>query len=503
MEKEACNIVWLKRDLRTQDHLAFKKAEESGLPTLVCYFFEPSLMQQPDHALIHWRFIYEALSDLKKELLDQGGKLYIFHGEVVASLTKLKEHYEIKEIFAHQETGVPFTFDRDKQVQKFCKQSGIGFSEYSQDGVNRGIKDRYNWQARWQNFIFSPIIKNDISQVNFLRLGQDLLYELKGNELPKEITESHHNIQRGGTSWAKKYLSTFLKNRAINYNRHISKPAASRKSCSRLSPYLAYGCLSVKQVFQAAEQYKAHHQYAYVFDNFQSRLWWRSHYIQKLETEVEIAERCINPAFEALERNGKDAWEEAFYQGRTGYPMIDASVRCLKATGYINFRMRAMLSTFFSFTLWLDWRRLAVFLANIFLDYEPGIHYPQLQMQAGTTGYHPLRIYNPTVQSQRHDTEGAFVKKWVPELNNVPSPQIYEPWKMTKIEQVFYKCEIGTDYPQPIVTFDEATRKHKDIYWEFRHRTETLKQLPLVWEKHCISENVEEYKKQFKVRIID
>ena len=496
MEKLACNIVWLKRDLRTQDHWALKKAEESKLPTLVCYFFEPSLMRQADHAPIHWRFVYESLVDLKESFNSFGVRLYVFHAEVLPVFAKLTEHYAIKNIFAHQETGVPFTFERDKQVQAFCRKNNIDFLEKAQDGVQRGVNHRYKWQPNWQNFISSALIKNDLQKVACLKLDSALENQLRGEALPKFITESNHSLQRGGTTWAKKYLGTFLKTRAVNYNRHISKPEYSRKSCSRLSPYLAYGCLSVKQVFHATEYYRQQ-QHVYVFDNFESRLWWRSHYIQKLETEVELAERSINPAFELLRRDGKDSWEEAFYEGVTGFPMVDASIRCLKATGFMNFRMRAMLSTFFSFTLWLDWRRLAIFLANIFLDYEPGIHYPQLQMQAGTTGYHPLRIYNPTVQSQRHDPDGTFVKKWIPELEHVPAPQIYEPWKMTSIEQVFYKCKIGEDYPSPIVNFDEATRKHKDIYWEFRHRPDTLRQLPKVWEKHCLSENIKEYKKQF------
>jgi len=497
MGKQKCNIVWLKRDLRTQDHIPLKKVEESDLPTLVCYFFEPSLMKQPDHAPIHWQFIYESLLVMQDTIRKAGGDIYIFNCEVIEGLSALQQVYEVKNLYAHQETGIAFTFQRDIQVHHFCKTKGIQFLEFSQDGVRRKVKNRVGWQQHWSDFIASEQVKNRLENINFLSLGQAIKEKLKGSHNEKIISKHSLKLQPGGELMAHRYLDTFVKDRFQNYSRFISKPELSRKSCSRLSPYLAYGCLSVKQVYHKAVKFRTNSPKAYLFDNFQSRLWWRSHYIQKLETEYEIAERCINPAFELLQRDGKEEHEAAFYAGITGFPMVDASIRCLKATGFMNFRMRAMLSTFFSFTLWLDWRKLAVFLANIFLDYEPGIHYPQLQMQAGTTGYHPLRVYNPTVQSQRHDPDGIFVKKWIPELAHVPAPQVYEPWKMTHIEQGFYQCKIGEDYPRPIVDFDRATKANKDKYWSFRHSPEALKHLPAVWEKHCLPENITMYKKQF------
>ncbi|MEM1136503.1 MAG: FAD-binding domain-containing protein, partial [Bacteroidota bacterium] len=307
--------------------------------------------------------------------------------------------------------------------------------------------------------------------------------------------------QKGGSTLGWKYLTTFVKRRAVNYNKFISKPEASRKSCSRLSPYLAYGNLSLKQIFQATEDFKDNNRFINPLQNFQSRLWWRSHYIQKLETEYQIANRCINIGFELQIRNGQETHELAFYEGATGFPMVDASIVCLKKTGFINFRMRAMLATFFCFSLWLDWRKLATFLSKVFLDYEPGIHFPQLQMHAGTTGYHTLRIYNPTAQSIKHDPDGYFVKKWIPKLKNVPTPLIYEPWKMTAIEEGFYRCKIGRDYPYPIINFDEATRKHKHIYWQFRNTKQVLNNLPKVWEKHCLPENITYYKKLMSKKI--
>jgi deoxyribodipyrimidine photo-lyase len=131
--------------------------------------------------------------------------------------------------------------------------------------------------------------------------------------------------------------------------------------------------------------------------------------------------------------------------------------------------MRALVVSFFTFNLWQDWRDLH-FLARQFLDYEPGIHYPQLQMQSGTTGMNTIRIYNPIKNSETHDSEGIFIKKWLPELAEVPPALIHEPWKLNAIEQQFYNCEIGKDYPYPIVDI-EATRKYaSDRVWSVRKK---------------------------------
>ena len=145
-------------------------------------------------------------------------------------------------------------------------------------------------------------------------------------------------------------------------------------------------------------------------------------------------------------------------------------MRALIQTGWLNFRMRAMLVSFASYHLWLDWRRTALYLAQLFTDYEPGIHYSQFQMQSGTTGINAIRIYNPIKQSMDHDADGVFIKKWIPELADMPAEFIHTPWR--------YAEKMG-DYPMPIVDEKLARKQAADKIYILRknpnHKIESKK----------------------------
>lgn len=467
MTKPAINIVWFKRDLRLQDNEALWQAQQANLPVLLIYCFEPSIMKYDDSDTRHWRFVYESIQDLQQQLQPFGTSITIFHAEALTVFEELVAHYTIKNVFSHQETGNHLTFQRDKQVGRFLHSNEIYWHESQTNGVIRKLKTLENWDARWKQKMSANPVSFEPAKLQFITIDTELYDELRGPELPKEITTSNPNFQQGGETLAWRYLNSFLKNRYTNYSKHISKPALSRKSCSRLSPYLAYGNISMRMVFQQTVMRYETTTNKGALANFISRLHWHCHFIQKFESECRMEFENVNRAYDQLPKNRNEAYIKAWQTGQTGVPIIDACMRCLVETGYINFRMRAMVVSFFVFNLWQDWRDLH-FLARQFLDYEPGIHYPQLQMQAGVTGINTIRIYNPIKNSEDHDSDAVFIKKWIPELVEVPPHLIHEPWNLSWMDQQLFGCEIGKDYPFPIVDIEETRKYASDIVWSFR-----------------------------------
>jgi deoxyribodipyrimidine photo-lyase len=457
--KLTINILWFKRDLRLNDHQPLAQAAASGLPLLMIYFFEPSVLAYPDADSRHWRFVQQSLQDLNRKLAGINF-IYSIHDEVIPSLQRLLTHFHINTIYSHEETGTGVTFKRDQSVAEFCKLQKINWQESPTNGIVRRLYTRKTFTKRWLNTMSAPMFTADINKCARIWLPKELvpLYEAEHEE--------DNNFQPGGIVAAEKYLQSFLFDRKTNYARHISKPELSRKSCSRLSPYLAWGNLSMKQVYQATLQAISKTGDTRNLNFFIARLHWHCHFIQKFETECRMEFENLNSGFDLLRTEVNPEFVKAWESGTTGYPLVDACMRCVKQTGYLNFRMRSMVVSFFTHHLWQPWQAGAHFLARQFLDYEPGIHYPQFQMQAGTMGVNTIRIYNPIKQSQEHDTEGTFIKKWVPELCALPTSYIHTPWLMSGLEQQLYKVRIGLDYPPPIVDITQTAAYARVHLWQ-------------------------------------
>lgn len=459
------SLVWFKRDLRLSDHEPLEQAIAAGLPVLLVYCFEPSWMRAPDSDERHWRFVRESLEEMQRRLAPRGIPLYVFCAEVLEVLDALRLVVDVKAIFSHEETGNRITFDRDRAVAAFCRQHGIAWHEAPTGGVTRRLYHRNGWEKTWVERMSRPLAEPDWAHFKPFHLPAEWLAAFPQRQLPAGVRASSSVFQPGGETAAWRYLDSFLYERGRQYFRNISKPEAARRSCSRISPYLTWGNLSMRQVWQATRTATERTGDRYNLGAFTSRLFWHCHFIQKFETECRMEFENLNRGFDAIRTEVNEAWVAAWREGRTGVPLVDACMRCVTATGYLNFRMRSMLVSFLTHHLWQPWQVGVHHLAQQFLDYEPGIHYSQFQMQAGTMGVNTVRIYNPVKQAAEHDPESLFIKKWVPELVALPAPFAREPWRMTPLEATFYGFRPGQDYPLPLVDLEKAAAHARDRLW--------------------------------------
>lgn len=491
------NVVWFKRDLRVADHEALSAAADDG-PVLGLFIYEPELYRAEEFDPSHLVFLNECLADLATTLEQMGGRLVIKHGEAVEVLERLAGEVPVKALWSHAETGNMATYRRDLRVAEWSKRRGVAWHEFRQDGVIRRLKSRDGWSARWAERMRRSVIASPEQLISPRNVSSGGI--LSPSELGLPVSDKR-DVQRGGMRAATETLSSFLAARGVSYRADMSSPVTGWEGCSRLSAYLAYGCVSLRTVHQALGQRVAElreleragasvdRRWFGSLSSFGARLRWHCHFMQKLEDEPRIEFENFSHAFDGLREEftasetGRDrlrCWQE----GLTGYPMVDACMRAVRATGWLNFRMRAMVASFASYHLWLHWPEPAVYLARHFLDFEPGIHYSQFQMQSGTTGINTMRIYSPAKQALDQDPQGVFIRRWLPELANVPTSWLSQPHLMPEEMQKRCGCVIGRDYPSPIVDHQAAVAQARQKFATVRRRPETRAESQRVLKKH-------------------
>jgi deoxyribodipyrimidine photo-lyase len=474
-------VWWVKRDARLADNACLAEADRLGMDVLPLFCVDPSLLAAEDTSDMHLHAQWQAVTGLRAALRKHRADLVVAHGEVVEKLTKLYARVPFASLFAHEEIGNDTTFRRDRAVAQWCRDRGVEYREFPQSSVRRGGVNRDKLQRLWQKRIadVQPLPIPRIRQTDELRAlaastGFPKLLPVTSNNLWQTVTETE----------AQATLAEFLTLRSRWYRGGISSPNTAFTAGSRLSVHLAWGTITARQVWHAVRSRLADldpndpqsARWKQSLNAFVSRLHWRDHFTQRLESEPELEFRSLHPCYRDVPYENDERLHSAWRDGRTGYPLVDAVMRCLAETGFVNFRMRAMVVSFACHVLHLDWRLIHPHLARVFRDYDSGIHLNQLQMQAGVVGWNAIRVYNPTKQLADWDSHARFVKRWLPELNAVPAERILG-------------GETLEGYPPPVVPFAERAKRMTDYLYTIRKSAVAKAATPAVYLKHGSRKN--------------
>lgn len=461
-------VVWFKRDLRIRDNpaLAYAAAQSARTnhPIIPLYIVEPDYWALPDTSGRHWDFIKECLEELRADLTAIGTPLVVRSGNAIDIFQDLHDTYGIRHIVSHEEIGNAWTYQRDKALQTWCQNHQIPWKEGAHTPVIRG-QHTTDWETARHVFLSTKTLLPPPSLQ-----AVDITPGPIPTSTDLNLYDHCPGRQKGGRRAAVDAYTTFLQTRGKTYRQSLSSPDRAQHAGARISPHLAYGTLSMREVYRGLRGRLAQHpskDWVSALNAFEQRTAGRDYFMQQFESNCWVEHTSIHPDMETLRpRPGNHSHLEAWSSGTTGYPFVDACMRYLNHYGWINFRMRAMLISFASYQLWLDWRETGALLAQKFTDYEPGIHWPMIQMQSGTNPHAVPRIYNPIKQGHDQDPKGIFTKTWCPELKNVPLAHLQEPYTWANAST------LEGHYPNPIVDLKQSTAFARDTTFAF-HKTTT------------------------------
>jgi deoxyribodipyrimidine photo-lyase len=477
--------LWLiKRDFRLFDNTALFTATHQSTEVLPVYCFEDLVYQGPDWGRFHSYASKSALTALRKNLRHHQSDVYVCRGDLLQELMALKKVYPFTAIYAHEETGLNHTYNRDKALHRWCTANNVVLHEYCTNGVIRRLDSRDNWEAQFTRYMEQPVwpIPSNLqitAATKKLAAGTKMQTD-KALKIVSFSTRlpvvSEHN--------AHQTLRDFLHVSGHTYRGGIGSMNTAPERCSRLSYDLAWGTVSLRTVLRQTERQRYQMQeqggssaWVKSLTAFKSRLYWHAHFIQKLESEVAMEHhpqnRIYAGALPYVEGEELSIRLQAWKTGNTGYPSIDAAMRYYQANGWLNFRSRAMIVSFACHALRIPWQVIVYELAPFMMDYVPGIHVAQVQMQAGVTGTNVIRVYSPMKQMEDKDPDAIFIKSQIPELREFSAEAIAN----------FQDVPLGT-YAAPIIDFKLETKIMKDALYSLKKTPDGRAAARKVYLKH-------------------
>ncbi|TQQ83487.1 deoxyribodipyrimidine photo-lyase [Halonotius terrestris] len=470
-------VVWHRRGLRTADHPALTAAVDTADRVLPLFVFDPTFYRDSGLACdARSEFLHESLAALDSQYDSLGGGLTYAHGDPVEILSRFRD--QGWQVVASAEPTGRYGRERDNAA---AAEADVEF--VAGDGLIREAADtREGWSDHVEAWFTADQHAVDSGDADFVTLETPLTPDRVADAY--DIDPTKERVPRGGREAGRRRLHHFADS-IRSYPGNISAPSDAEDGTSRLSPYLRFGCLSVREVYQHIDEHAPDCRGKQMFI---SRLYWNRHYTQKLADWPGWLDTAVNPVMEEFHADNHDpALVDAWKQGQTGYPMVDASMRCLRETGWLNFRMRAMCASFLCDLCQQPWQIGADWFYYHLIDADPAINYTQFQTQAGVVGTNMLRIYNPRKQVRDNDPDGEFIREWVPELRPLPDKFLDQPEKTPLAVQDEYGVDIGDDYPYPIVEYEAARERIQTKLEAVRDDARRALQRPEVAERASLS----------------
>ena len=484
-------VVWHRADLRTTDNAALAAAREAiddGGAVAPVFVADPRYYGEDGLACdARLRFLHDCLRDLDRQYAELGSSLTLLRGDPRQCLRQLLDGPVDELRYNRHPTG-----RYGRQVAETVR-GWPGTTAHADDGLR--YADRRDWDGTvavdtregWDDhaeayFEREPQPRPDSLPENPVASGTTL----DTVEAEFEVDPDKHDVPEGGTLAGNARLSAFVDD-LQNYPGSVAPPAAAEEGTSGLSPYLAFGALSPRQVYREVQDAPA----GRGREMFVSRLYWNRHYHQKLADWPGWTDRSVNPVFRDLFRERHDPdLDRAWRRGETGFPLVDAAMRALRETGWLNFRLRALVASFYVYVLKQWWRRGADYMYEQLVDADAAINYTQWQSQCNLTGVHPVRVYDPAKQVREYDPDGEYVRKYVPELAALPDEHLPRPERTPEAVQADCGIDLGTDYPYPVVDYGHEADRARELYADLADRArEAVRPGSRAWRRASLSRN--------------
>ncbi|MCR9205646.1 MAG: DNA photolyase family protein [Halobacteriovoraceae bacterium] len=464
-------LVWIRRDLRLHDHHALSQALAENDEVYLVFVFDKLILEKLPKKDKRLTFIHQSLVDIEEKLVENNSSLHICHGDPTEEIPKLIKKLKVKKLYYNRDYE-PYAVKRDQKVEKNLSQEGVEVFSFK-DAVYFEGHEIKNKQGKIYK-VFTPF-KRAWYEVFMEQGGEVPQYKISLKSLaPVENKTSILNKDwhkalgftpdepplKGGFVEAKKRLEKF-KNDISVYQEARDYPAMDKTS--NISPYIRHGNVSVRDLLKRGMSGKDVGHLTWT-----SEVIWREFYQGILANFPHVEKKCFKPEYDAIKwRGGKKEWD-AWKNGQTGFPLVDAAMRCLNETGLMHNRLRMVVASFLCKTLLIDWRKGERYFAEKLLDFDLAANNGGWQWSAstGTDAQPYFRIFNPYSQSEKFDKEGVFIRKWCPELSNLSNKAIHNPTTMDMLDQADAQCTLGVDYPFPVVDYKMKRQEALEMYKE-------------------------------------